>query len=269
MAGETVGKIPAFSGEEEVKETTDEKPVVEEKETPTEPPAELKPAETEEKPQGDGTGEAPEHLQELSSKELANAVAGLQHEWVKLNKDIQDLRGTRRDLKDEKEKELIKVSDKIDELKDLHPEDITLIDRVLKAKGYVTKDEAKQFNYETVKQQRLTEFLNKYPEYKPENDLGDKNWSSLQKELGFYRMPNDAQQITEVLERAHKTITGSGVTSDRGIAVKKRQTEIAGVGAGGTQLSPSKKSLSPRYREELERGGWSEEDIKSIEQKLE
>lgn len=259
-----MGKIPEFTQDdthiepsekelEGVKKAVTEKVTEEEKETPSELPAEEKPADEEQKPQSVDTGV------------LEGQVQRLQEERVKLLKDIQDLRGQRREIKKD---ELLKVDSKIDDLKDLHPDDITLIDRILRAKGYVSGQDVDQKLYNTVKDEMLTKFLEKYPEYKPENDPQDFNWSALQEELGFYRMPDNPRQIVEVLERAHRTITK--VSSDRSISAKKRQLEVASAGAGNTQRSSSKQSstLSSRYKEELQRGGWSEEDIKEIEKSL-
>ena len=239
--------VPKFSDgqTEEVKETIPE--VVEEKETPSEPPADIEPA--------------VENRDDTT--ELMRAKQGLEEELVRLRKDIVDLRGQRRDLKKE---EIIRVEQKIDELNDVSPEDVTLIDRVLRAKGYMTKEESHKMFYENVKTEELNKFLEKYPEYKPENDKDDLNWSVLQKELGFYRMPDNPRFIGEVLERAHRAI--AKVPSDRAISAKKRQVELAGVGGGGGQRSSSGKSLDPRYRDELSRGGWSEEEIKDIEKNL-
>ena len=259
MARDTLGKIPKFTdeetppeelGTEEVKETPTEEVEEEEKETPSELPAEEKPAE-EESP-SDDTGE------------LLQAVESLQTEKEKLLREIQELRGQRREIKKE---ELVRVDEKLDELKDLYPEDISVIDRILKAKGYVTKGEAQKMFYEQVKQEELTKFLEKYPEYKPENDPNDINWNALQRELGVYRMPENPHLVEGILYRAHKAV--QKVPSERGIPAKKRQVEIAGVGAGGTQRSSSLKTLPAQKRQALEQGGWSEEEIREIESSIE
>lgn len=234
------------AGIEEVKETSTEEVEEGEKETPIAPPAEEQPAE-----RGDDTAE------------LSKQVQGLQEERGKLLKEIVDLRGQRREIK---EKELSRVEEKIDELKDVHPEDVAVIEKILRSKGYVTKEEAHKMFYDSVKQEELTKFLEKYPEYKPENDPNDLNWSALQKELGFYRMPDNPHLVIDVLERAHRGI--AKVSSDRDLPARKRQIEVASVGAGGIQRSSSRKNLDPDKRYMLSQGGWSEEEIKKIEQNL-
>ena len=228
---------------EEVKETATEEAAEEETETPGEPPAQEEPlAESEE-----------------DAKET-KAVQGLQEERVKLLKEISELRGQRREIK---EQQLLRVEEKIDELKDIHPEDVTLIEKVLRAKGMVTKDEANHMFYEAVQDEELKKFLEKYPEYKPENDRNDLNWSTLQREFGLYKRPDNPHQIGELLERAHRAVVR--VPSDRGVPAKKRQVEVASVGSGGARRSSShSETLNPRYREELLRGGWSEEEVDNM-----
>jgi hypothetical protein len=257
-----VGKIPDFTkddgsgGQEEVKEAKVSLPeggkdiLEKETETPSELPTEEKPAEGVDEPQGDGTGE------------LEKQVQGLQREKQELLKHIVELRGQRREIKQE---EFKKVDEKIDELIDVHPDDAKLIEKVLRSKGYVTKDEAQKMFYEAVKQEELNKFLDKYPEYKPENDSNDLNWQSLQTELKDFGMPSDPHRIGHVLEKAHRL--AAKFSGDRSAEVKKR-IETASVGGGGTQRSSSSSSLTPEQRRVYEDGGWSQEEIKQIEKRL-
>lgn len=257
----TLNMAPEFTSEdvngaEEVKQTTVEETVVE-KETPTEPPAEqqeiveTKPAESEKSEIRD------------SSSDLTKQVQGLLGEVTKLRKENHYLRGQDRNLK--QEQPLI-ISNKAEELKDVNPEDVALIDKVLRSKGYLTKEESHKMFYESVKQEKLNEFLEKFPEYKPENDPGDLNWSALQRELGFYRMPDDPHKVSDVLFRAHQNI--SKVVPDSSILVKKQQVKTAGVGSGGTQRSSSQKTFDVDTRAMLRQGGYTDEDIRRMEARL-
>ena len=169
------------------------------------------------------------------------------------------MRGSRRELKRE---EPIFVEKKEELLKDVNPDDVSVVDKILKAKGYLTESEVKKMHYDSVKQEELDKFLEKYPEYKPDNDKNDVNWNALQRELQFYRMPDNPKLITQVLERAHKNIQPTSV--DRRIDVKKKQVQTASVGSQGMQRSSSKKSINPRWKDELLRGGWNEEDIERM-----
>lgn len=251
----TIGTIPEFTSNESDSEQIPEevKPEAEspeEKETPA-PPAE-KPDDqpvVEESP-------AP------SQEEIQKAEQGLQNELLKLRKEIAELRGQKREIKQE---QINKVQAQIDELKDLHPEDVATIERVLRAKGLMTKQEAEQMFYDSVKNEELNKFLEKYPEYKPENDPGDVNWQTLQKELSYFRTPENPRQIAELLERAHRSVVK--VPSGISTAPAKRQVQLASVGSGGGKQSttPSAK-LSPEQRQMLK--GFSDEEIHNIEKKL-
>lgn len=262
MAQNTIGKIPDFTSDE-----TPEKAVEETKQTPTDEVREEK--DTPETPTEKPVVEDDDDTKETSvpskdTQELEKAVNGLRAEQTKLLKEIQELKGTRREIKQEK---LETVNKRLDELKDLHPDDVSVVDRILQAKGVVTREEADKMFYDSVKQSELDKFLDKYPEYKPENDPNDTNWNALQRELGYYKLPTDPHRITDILERSHKMV--AKVPSGQSITAQKRQVEVASHGSGGAQRpSPSGKTLDPEKREILRRGGWSEADIKSIESKL-
>lgn len=262
MAQNIVGQIPEFTGDapseekviEEVKEPVVE-PAAEEKDTP-ELPAE--------KPDGEPIADTKEPIVVVQETEEHKALTGLQEERVKLLKEIADLRGQRREIKQD---QLIKVEQQIDELKDLNPDDVTLIERVLRSKGYVTKEESNKMFYKAVETEELNRFLDKYPEYKPENDPNDINWSTLQKELGYYRMPTNPKQITEILERAHRAVVK--VPSGPSIPAQKRQIQIASSGAGGAQRPSSNGiTLDSDKKSMLKQGGFSDEDIKAMEGRL-
>ena len=261
MAGNEIKGIPEFTkddGIEEVKETITDEVVEEEKETPAELPAVEKPTkEVLETSEVDDTRETVLGLQ--------RAVQGLQDERVTLLKEITELKGSKREFK---QIELDKVQDKIDELKDLHPDDVNLIDRVMRSKGFIPKAEISKMFYKAVENEELNKFLVKYPEYKSENDPNDINWNSLQKELSFFRMPDDSRLISEVLERAHRSI--QKISSDRSISLKKRQVEIASVGSGGAPRSFSPKTtLDSDHKAMLRQGGFTEEDIVDMEKRME
>ena len=249
----TLNLVPEFTSEEgtapeEVKTVAAE----EEKETPAEPPAD-----TSEEVQKPDEVEKP-----VQDTNLERATLGLQSEIQKLKNEIVELRGQKRELKKD---ELFKAEQKLDELKDVNPEDASLVERILRSKGYIRKDEVNEMYYKSVQDEELAKFLEKYPEYKPQNDPSDANWGALQRELEFYRMPKNPRQIQEILERAHKALFKE---SDRSLPAKRKAVQTASVGAGGTQRSSSGKTLSPILRARYEQGGWSEEEIKSIESKL-
>lgn len=273
MSDKIVGSIPDFTPDgvgtvdnrliEDVQEET-----LVEKDTPAAPP-ESETETSEQLVQESGQKPVENNTFNDDTKELKQ-IQGLENERDRLLREIQALRGTRRELK---EQEIVEVNKKIETITDglegVNPEDISLIDRVIRSKGYITKEEAHRMSYDAVKNEEVNKFLEKYPEYKPENDPTDLNWSALQRQVqSWYRMPSDPRQVGELLLKAHRDI--SKVPSDRGaIEVKKQQVKIASSGSSGTQRSPTKpvnEHLSSLLRTHTH--GWSEEEIKELEKKL-
>lgn len=269
---DVVGQIPEFTTDEPVetgsegviKDTNEQ--FVEETETPTEHPAEpTEETQEEEKPADNGEDtEQPEIPEDVLNKAVAKATEGLRGEIVDLRNKLAQATGNDRKLI---QQQITQAEGKIDELKDVNPEDISLIEKVLQSKGYMTKEEVERREYESVKNQVLNNFLEKYPEYKPENDPDDMNWKALTGELSLYAAPKDPRKYADILERARQ---GTGkVVSDPSIPAKKRAIQVASAGGGGTQRSSSNgKTLSPQERLQYEQGGWSEEEINQIEKNL-
>ena len=269
-----IGQVPDFTSEEvqgeveEVKqEVTDGEVASEEKETPADPPAESeeseqKPAEEAKAPLSDDIG-VPE---EVLNKAVARATQGLRNEIVNLKRELATAKGADRKVIQGK---IDNVQDKIDDLKDVAPEDVSIIDRVLRAKGYMTKEESSKMHYDVVKNEEITKFLDRFPEYKPENDPHDLNWSALQTHIqSWYRMPDDPRLVGELLLKAHRDVAKA--PSDRVVVeAKKQQVKIASSGSAGTQRS-SPKPVNPRLSELLKTHmhGWSDEEIRKLEQKL-
>lgn len=253
-----IGTIPEFTSdstpalEEEVKqeETSVEETDVEERETPSEPPAENEPPQS-----GHDTGEI--------DKVVERATKGLRDEIVELRKKLREPGANRQNI----QQDIVTKQQEIDELGDIDPNDVALIERVARAKGLMTKEEYNRSNYETVKNDQLNQFLETHPEYKAENDPNNYNWDRLQREIGsYYKMPDDPRLVGRILEMAHRGI--SQTSSDPQLAAKKRQIQTASVGGSGHQRSSPGRTPNPQrsalVRTHL-RGGWSEDEIKEIE----
>lgn len=258
-----VGQIPDFdpdgtlgAGTEEVKQTTAEE-TVEEKVTPAELPADGQ-ENGDQKP--DGNVDNTSQPDPVDAK-LAKATEGLRNEIVGLRRKISELSGGDRKLVQD---QLIVTQQKLDDLADVNPADVALIEKVIKSKGYMTKDEAQNVTYEQTQKQVLASFLDKYPEYKPENDPDNVNWTRLISEYGLYARPKDPAQIAILLERSHKASTP--VASVRNLSVQKQAVKTASLGAGGKgRTSSGGNTLTAEQRRQYEDGGWSKEEIDAME----
>lgn len=248
--GNQVGAIPDFTGDESQPE-----PVVEEV-VETTPEVEVTPegAETPADPLPANEPPAPD------PSLILKQVQGLEAEKAKLLEEVKTLRGTRREIKQE---QIAHVESQIDDLKDVNPDDVSVIEKVLRSKGYMTKGEVEKMSYEATKQEELDRFLEKYPEYKKENDPDDIHWNALQRELGYYRLPEDPRKTLEVLERAHRNVARPTTTTQ--VVARKQQVAVAGHGSGGVQRpsAPAHSGgLTPAQKAHLLAGGWTEEELK-------
>jgi hypothetical protein len=259
-----VGQIPDFdpegtmgAGAEEVKQTGE---IPEEKDTPAELPADDQ-ENGEQKPDGNVEDTSqPDPVEQA----VLRATEGLRTEIVGLRQKIATLSGGDRKLAQE---QLIVAQQKLDELDDVNPADVALIEKVIKAKGYVTKEEAQSVNYDTVQKQVLSQFLDKFPEYKPENDPENTNWNRLIGEYSLYAKPKDPLQIAALLERSHKAT--APVASVRNLTPQKQAIKTASLGSGGRgRTSSGGKTLDPDTRRQYEDGGWSKEEIDEMEKRL-
>ena len=277
MPENKIGQIPDFTpddgGQEESQEEVKQdlgngEPESLKKETSTEPPAESeeseqKPADRVKAPLDDNTSVIPE---EVLNKAVTKATEGLRNEVVKLKRELATARGADRTTIQSK---IEKTQEAIEDLKDVHPDDVNLIERVLRSKGYIKKEDSEKMYYETVKKEEINKFLDKFPEYKPENDPDDVNWNTLKTQLeSWYRMPSDPRLVSEVLLKAHRDIAKA--PSDRVVVeAKKQQVKVASSGSSGIQRSspqPNNPRLSSLLRTHMH--GWSEEEIKNLEKKL-
>lgn len=251
--------VPLEQATEEVKQPIADE-AVEETETPAELPAESEQSDNQPAPTGEDTGQPVDP--ELLKQEVTKATAGLRNEIVDLRNKLASATGNERKIVQD---QIVVAQDKLDEI-DINPADRELVTKILKAEGYVKREEVEKQNYVNTQNQVLNAFLDKYPEYKPENDPDNINWKALTGEYGLYAQPKDPLQIANLLERSHKAI--QQVVSDPSLPAKKRAINVASAGAGGTQRSSSSKTLDSQTRAMYERGGWSEEEIKQIEKNL-
>ena len=263
MAQEIVGKIPAFSDEQE--ET--EKAEVQDEEVKKEDADDDAAPEEEKETQPDtSTGEnQPKAGDDADQK----AIIGLQTQRAKLLKEIRELRGTRREAK---QAQINEVEQQIDDLADLNADDVAVVERVLKAKGYVRRDDVQELTYEQAKNQELDKFLDKHPEYRPENDPNDEKWQQLQDELALYQRPADPSRIGELLEKSHRVIhqdysKPKNEQPARNAMTQRLSTAQAGA-SGERQLSGVGQTFDAQKREMLRRGGWTDDDILAMEKNL-
>ena len=136
-----------------------------------------------------------------------------------------------------------------DVLKDVPPEETARLTKVLKAMGYVKKDELiAERQQETVASVDKS-FFDAHPEYKPVNDSNDVKYKALLAELGDYNL-TDVSKRAAILEKAHKQVAAKFHGEGKPMTAPKVVTSAA---------TGSKASVSVPAKTDTE--GYSDEAI--------
>lgn len=266
-----IGSIPEFT-KEEGSEPIEEVKQVEETPLQEVPPEEKPTEETEPtgvqeavKPAGEEVS-SPD-TDSVEAQKINREITGLSNERNALLEEIKTLRGERREVKQEQLTQVeTQLKESQAELEGINPEDISVVEKIVKSRGFVSKDEIDKIFYNKVKDEELNKFLDKFPEYKLENDPHDRNWNSLVNELKWFKQPQNPKQWGELLERARRAVSPSPVGEVS--PVIRKQVKTASMGTGGNKSSSSLKSLTPDQRDAYRRGGFTNEEIDSIEKNL-
>jgi len=137
-----------------------------------------------------------------------------------LRLEVQRLRGERREQrvkelfgKAESAEDTTKVVEqKTSRLKELekkfNPEEVKNFREALEAAaedlGFVRKGDLQVTAWNQNATTVLDSFVEKHPEYLPENDKDDVLWKQFQVEFALYRKPDDARKLTKIFERIHR-----------------------------------------------------------------
>lgn len=145
-----------------------------------------------------------------------------------------------------------------------------LFDTVAGLKGLVNKQEIQQSTYQQQATSILDDFLEKHPEYLPENDKNDILWSRFQEEVSLYRKPDNPQAYKQLFDRVHQSIFGS--SSDNLDKIKSQKAKIKAVSHSNNppvsvQQKSSKKiaptGVDPVVARQFMKG-FDEEDLKDL-----
>ena len=258
--------------EEEVKEEADEIIPQEEenKETSEKGTETLPDSSTEKEPSTTIETKLKNNIKESTDAELQTKVSTLKQQEETLRKQIVELRMERRKERYEdplivQKKEVVEV----DELKDTNPEDVALIEKVLKAKGYVRKEDVSRLSYQEKIDKTKNDWLNEHKEYLPENDSNDQNWNELNKTLGLYfKAPNNPEDIKKVMDLAHKMIKGDSKTlpiqNEAQNNSAKEKLKIVSKSGSGNSIASSPKSVNTKKIDTSYLKGFSEEELKEF-----
>lgn len=74
--------------------------------------------------------------------------------------------------------------------------------------GYVRNEELQTMTYADTAQASLDGFLDKHPEYLPENDKDGTLWKQFGDEFKLYAKPTNPKDYAKIFERVHQTVFG-------------------------------------------------------------
>lgn len=112
--------------------------------------------------------------------------------------------------------------------------------------GFVRADELAQDEFKRDASSKLDGFLEKHPEYLPENDPGNVLWDRFRSTYAMYRPPTTAKDMEKLLDRVHREVFGiqapGALPKD---AAAQRKVDIAShAGAPASPAAP--RAATPR-----------------------
>lgn len=265
--------------------------------TPTDPAENNDPGEPEEEPEeGEpedttaGTEEAepdaapPEPLPKKAPV-ITEPIEKLEEKKAKLLEELAALRGEKREFtgtpfqKPSKSPAVFVPKPEVDDLKDVAPGDVDLIEKVLRAKGYVPKEELNRELSVKEHQSGMKTFteawLEKNPEFKPGTEEADEAWAKINAYASkFYQIPTDPKDVLEILDASRDRVFGKKSASSlptkslHSVAAKREKIAVSakpssGGSAGSKANSTSgKNTIDPSLMEHLK--GFSEEEKAEI-----
>lgn len=131
------------------------------------------------------------------------------------------------------------------------PEEIAALKEVLpvlaKDMGYVRSDDLAGATYAEKSQEILDGFLEKHPEYLPENDKDGTLWTAFKAEYGLYKQPGDPRDFKKIFDRIHKDVFGikpSGPLPK--VNAQQEKTKVAShAGASSKGTPPASRADKP------------------------
>jgi hypothetical protein len=227
---------------------------------------------TEDDGDGEGEGAEPPDAGKKEKKEPTDevVVSALEQTKKQLLEEISTLRGERRNVRAGKAEEPLVVDKAL--LEGVSEADITLIEKVLKAKGYVQKDELSTMTYKEKIEVHKDAWLKDHPEYLPENDPDDTKWNALNSTVSnFFKAPAKAEDIKTVLDLAHGKISPAKAAAT--IPVKPKATteaareKVQASSKGGGVAGGKSSQTSKPKTEGLNRSmfsGYSDEELEEM-----
>ncbi|MDD5540048.1 MAG: hypothetical protein PHG61_05080 [Candidatus Marinimicrobia bacterium] len=205
-------------------------------------------------------------------KKTQTDVDGITQEYQRVKKEVEDLKSQRRDLKGTpfKSDDLFVKKEEVN-LDDIDKDDIEKIEKVLRAKGYVKKDEVTGLTLQKEIDSASKAWVNENEEFKPANDPNDEKWNSVVSYIKEnFAVPRSAEKAREYLDIARERLFGKKEPvlpkkSLNSVAAKKEKLSVSAVktsGGGASASSTGKTPVDPKLAQHF--SGFSEDELKEI-----
>ena len=131
------------------------------------------------------------------------------------------------------------------------PEEIGALKEVLpvlaKEMGYVRADDLAGQSYADKAQETLDSFLEKHPEYLPENDTNGTLWNAFKAEYGLYKQPANPKDFSKIFDRIHRDVFGIKPAGPLAkVQAQQEKTKVAShAGASSTTAAPRERAGKP------------------------
>lgn len=187
---------------------------------------------------------------ELEKKQ--KAIHALTLEEKRLRDKIVALHAEKRKASDPMFKVPEVIVDKKPDLADVADSDVELIEKVLRAKGYVKKDELQSMSHAEKLETYKDSWLKEHPEYLPVNDPDDVRWEALKQEIQYYREPNKPEDVIVLLNKAHSALNPHSlpVKNQAQLQAAKEKLNSSSKGAGGAaskSTPPTSTKVDPSF----------------------
>ena len=144
---------------------------------------------------------------------------------------------TKKELSPEKKKVLDKYkAEDINTLKEV-------FDVMAEDMGFVRQEQLGATAYQQKAGEVLDEFLEKHPEYQPQNDAGNVLWNRFKEEYSLYRPTQNPRDLKKILDKVHKEVFGIKPIADFNKQESTKEKMKVASHSGSSRPAPSREGV--------------------------
>ena len=109
--------------------------------------------------------------------------------------------------------------------------------------GFVRQEQLNKNSFQEKASETLDNFLEKHPEYLPQNDKDNLLWNRFKEEYGLYRPAQTVKELNKILNKVHREVFGikPATALDKNVAAKEK-IKVASHGSS-SKPSPSREGV--------------------------